>query len=576
MDSSEFDLTFPMLEYGATETPWDLRPLLFRGGAAAKVKHVGRQIAQSELGSPLPERFELVTRLHEHMTDDLAGGGSRFSVQNKISALRRFFAWIDSENVNLSLETAADTFIRWTDHLLQRHRVERNFSDGSLYDLTRLTATMLDRALDRQASLSKSTRIRKPRGKGKVHTSKADKQSLQNTFAFGHLLADVCEALTWRGTMAPLPVCISLRTGQVLELWSGLQSPEKVAARRTRPQNQAQIEASLAARAAHDADRTLRTRFPIVNLRIESELLMFIAQTGLNLQQAHTLRVEQFHYTSHLDGYQIRTYKNRREGEVLFEIFASYREWFERYLEWRSEWFPNEPDGLLFPLIRSGGRILEEATQFTNVTRICRELGIPLVRPRKLRGTRINWLLRESQNPQQVAELAQHTVQTLIRVYAEPHPQIAMVEITRFHQQTDPSLSPPAPGRCVSATPEPVGTMPKNGPRPDCINAAGCLFCTQHRDIESEDHVWSLGSLRHLKSLELARYRPSSSGKHLTTEHPALLVIDRLTAKLRFFEESSEVRRLWVEEARARISEGDYHPAWDGFIRLAELRQRSA
>ncbi|MFW3682917.1 hypothetical protein ACOAL9_14355 [Pseudomonas aeruginosa] len=310
MDSSEFDLTFPMLEYGATETPWDLRPLLFRGGAAAKVKHVGRQIAQSELGSPLPERFELVTRLHEHMTDDLAGGGSRFSVQNKISALRRFFAWIDSENVNLSLETAADTFIRWTDHLLQRHRVERNFSEGSLYDLTRLTATMLDRALDRQASLSKSTRIRKPRGKGKVHTSKADKQSLQNTFAFGHLLADVCEALTWRGTMAPLPVCISLRTGQVLELWSGLQSPEKVAARRTRPQNQAQIEASLAARAAHDADRTLRTRFPIVNLRIESELLMFIAQTGMNLQQAHTLRVEQFHYTSHLDGYQVRTYKN--------------------------------------------------------------------------------------------------------------------------------------------------------------------------------------------------------------------------------------------------------------------------
>ena len=80
MDSSEFDLTFPMLEYGATETPWDLRPLLFRGGAAAKVKHVGRQIAQGELGSPLPERFELVTQLHEHMTDDLAGGGSRFSV----------------------------------------------------------------------------------------------------------------------------------------------------------------------------------------------------------------------------------------------------------------------------------------------------------------------------------------------------------------------------------------------------------------------------------------------------------------------------------------------------------------
>lgn len=576
MDSSEIDLTFPMLEYGATETPWDLRPLLFRGGAAAKVKRVACQIVQGELGSPLPERIELVSRLHEHMADDLAGGGSRFSAQNKISALRRFFAWADSENVNLSVETAASTFIHWSEHLLQRHRIERNFSDGSLYDLTRLTATMLDRALDRQASLSKSTRIRKPRGKGKVHTSTADKQNLQSTFAFGYLLADVCEALTWKGTTASLPVCISLRTGRVLELWSGLQSPEKLAARRTRPRSQAQIKASLAARAAYDEDRTLRTRFPLVNLRIESEMLMFIAQTGLNLQQAHTLRVEQFHYASHLDGYQVRAYKKRREGEVLFEIFASYREWFERYLEWRAEWFPQEPDGLLFPLVRSGGRILEEATQFTNITRICRELGMPVVRPRKLRATRINWLLRESQNPQQVAELAQHTVETLIRVYADPHPQIAMVEISRFHQHTDPSLAPPAPGRCVSATPEPVGTMPQNAPQPDCVNAAGCLFCTQHRDIESEDHVWSLSSLRYLKSLELARYRPPSSGKQSTPEHPALLVIQRLTAKLHFFEESSEIRRLWVEEARARIREGDYHPAWDGFIRLAEVGQRSA
>ena len=118
--------------------------------------------------------------------------------------------------------------------------------------------------------------------------------------------------------------------------------------------------------------------------------------------------------------------------------------------------------------------------------------------------------------------------------------------------------------------------MPRNAPQPDCVNAAGCLFCTQHRDIESEDHVWSLSSLRYLKSLELARYRPPSSGKRPAPVHPALLVINRLTAKLHFFEESSEVRRLWVEEARARISEGDYHPAWDGFIRLAELGQRSA
>ena len=339
MNNSKFDLTFPMLEYGTSETPWDLQPWLFLGGAGAKVKYVHQQISRGDLGSPLLERLELVKRLHEHITDDLIGGGSRFSALNKIQALRKLFAWVDLENVHFSLDTAASIFIRWTNHLLQCHKYRPNFSDGSLYDLTRLTATMLDRVLNRQASLSKSTRIRKPRNKAKVQTSKADKQNLQITFTFGHVLADICETLTWERIMAPLPVCVSLHSGQVLELWSGYLNPKKAAMRNTKPKSQVQINASLVARNAHDEDRTLQTRFPIVNLRIECELLMFISQTGLNLQQAHTLRIDQFHYTSHLDGYQVRTYKKRRGGEVLFEIFTSYREWFERYIKWRSEWF---------------------------------------------------------------------------------------------------------------------------------------------------------------------------------------------------------------------------------------------
>ena len=567
MSKPEIDLTFPTVQYGRNETPWDLQPLLFRGGAAAKTKRVSQQILLGKLGNILPERIELVSRLHELLVDDLARGGSRFSTKNKIYALRQFFVWSDSEGVQLNLDTVADTFIHWTDYLLHRQRVERSISEGTAYDLTRLTATMLDQVLGRQSSLSKSTRIRKPRGKGKVHMSKVDKQSLQSTFEFGHFLADICNALTPEVTRGPLPIYIRLRTGQVLEQWSKLPRPKKAVTQRTNTV----ADWSHAARTAWSKDRTLRTRYPLINLRIESELMIFIAQTGMNLQQAYSLRIEQFHYTSHLDGYQVRTYKKRREGEVHFEIFASYREWFERYLQWRSEWFPDTPDGLLFPLIRSGGRTLEEAPQFTSITRICRQLDLPIVRPKKLRGTRINWLLRESKNPNQVAALAQHTVETLIRVYADPHPQVAMLEISRFHEKTDPSLSPPAPGRCVSAAPEPLSVMPENAPKPDCINAAGCLFCTQHRDIESEDHVWSLDSLRHLKSLELARYHPLASTKQPTNLHPALLVIERLTAKLRFFEESSELRRLWVEEARARINEGNYHPAWDGFIRLAEL-----
>ncbi|MDU5425632.1 MAG: hypothetical protein E6123_12245, partial [Clostridiales bacterium] len=559
MDRHHIDLTFPMLEYSKNETPWDLLPLLYLGGAAAKVKYVAKQIAQGELGRPLTERFELIVQLHELLAGDLASGGSRFSANNKIGVLRAFFSWCDSEEKVLSLENVADTFIHWTDFLQHRYLVERSISEATLYDLSRLMATMLDRILNRQASLSKSIRIRKPRGKGKVHTSKADKQNLQSTFSFGHFLADICNGLTLETIVGPLPVYIKLRSGDVLKQLCGLRLPQRIASQRNKPQGLGQQERGPKKYSAREKEQTLKTRHPLVNLRIECELLMFIAQTGMNLQQAYTLRLDQFHYMSHLDGYQVRTYKNRREGEVIFEIFASYREWFKRYLEWRAAWFPNGTESQLFPLIRNGGRILENAPQFERLRRICCEKGIQLVSPRQLRGTRINWLLRESLNPNQVAELAQHTVETLVRIYSDPHPQVAMVEIARFHQQRDPFKSSPAPGKCISTSPEMIEMAPPNAPRPDCISAAGCLFCIQHRDIESEDHVWSLTSLRYLKSLELARYRPPTESRKLLEEHPALLVIERLTTKLRFFEESSEVRRLWVEEAKNRIYEGDYH-----------------
>lgn len=298
---------------------------------------------------------------------------------------------------------------------------------------------------------------------------------------------------------------------------------------------------------------------------------MFIAQTGMNLSQAHQLRIDQYHYTSHLDGYQVRSYKKRRQGEVLFEVLSCYKEWFERYIEWRNMWFPDDLGGLLFPLVRLGGRLVVVAPQFTAIVRLCTDSNVRFVRPRKLRGARINWLLRQSQRPELVAEIAQHTAETLIRVYAEPNPQTAMIEITRFHRQSDPVICSPAPGACATPLPESVVDAPTNAPDPDCINAAGCLFCVNHRDIESEDHVWSLSSLRVLKSLELTRYRPASKDRSDEADHPAMLAIERLSAKLRFFKESSEVRRLWVVEALARIAEESYHPAWDGFIRLAEV-----
>lgn len=564
----DLDLSFPMLTYGKTETPLDLKPLLYVGGAALYTKKAAIKIAQQEVGDIVMDRIELVRRLHSNLVDDLARGSSRFSVDNKIQCLRRFFAWADREKLGLSLGSISDTYLQWADFQLHRIRIERSISERSAYDMASVTATLFDKVLNRHASLIKETRIRKPRGKGKLHTSKVDKQNLQDCFAFGNALADICNSLTLEATRGPIPITVSFRSGQKLERWCGLKARPRVAPIGEHVENLA--KSALPSHTEGDTVPSKRSRVGVLNLRIEAELLMFIAQTGMNFQQAHTLRMDQFHYTSHLDGYQVRSYKNRRHGEVIFEVFSDYRVWLERYLQWRNAWFPDDTDTLLFPLIRNS-RLDGVAPQFNCLLRVCASLNIEIVRPAKLRGARVNWLLRETLNPKQTAELAQHSVETLIRVYADPHPQLAMVEITRFHQHNDPVISPPGPGSCVNPDPEPVSDIPDEASRPDCINAAGCLFCTHHRDIESGDHVWSLSSFRHLKLLELSRFRPSVKPVHI--KQPALITVERLTEKLKFFENSSSVRKSWVAEAQARIREGDYHPAWDGFIRLVEIHE---
>ena len=560
------DLSFPMVQYGLRETPWSLLPLLYVGGSASDTREALESINGGLLGEPRMERFTLVERLHQELSDDLANGGSRHTAKTRINHLRIFFAHADNVNADLRLETVSQTFLSWADALLHRQLVAKDVSETTVYGHASNLSGLFGRVLGRKFPLIKETRIRKPRESGKFGTSAPDKVNLTETFKFGRFLLDVCAGLSPATTKGPLPVTLVFPDSKQVELWSGLKNPA-TRSRKTRKHNH-EARTSEEKRSAWEADGTLKTRYPLVNLRIEAELLFFIAQTGMNLQQAYTLQMTSFHYTSHLDGYQVRQHKARREGAVLFEIFSEYRTHFEEYLEWRNAWFPDLPEGLLFPFV-TAGRNLSKAPEFQQVRKLCTDFGIPFTGPRKLRKTRINWLLRKMSEPQQVADMAQHDLKTLLRQYAEPNPQLAMVEISKFHTHQAESIIPPGPGLCETQRPESMIGSPSEAPVPDCVSSAGCLFCKNNRDVDSPDHIWSLVSFRHLKSIELARYKPPKTRK--LPEHPAQAVVDRITQKVRFFEGSSEVRRMWVEESLLRIEEGDYHPAWDGFIQLNEM-----
>lgn len=553
-----------MIDYGKVETPWDLRPLLFVGGAATYIRRVADQIAHGDLGRPVIDRIPLVRAIHGHLTDKIAEGGSRESIADSIVMVRLFYRWADETGHSVTFATIEEDFVQYSEHLLHRARVVRDLRMVSAYSYALGISRIIDDVLQLKSGLLAKTRLQKSKAKRRALGTQAEKQSLEEAFAFGRVLMAITEALSIEAIRGPVPLRIDLGNGHVLEEWCGLRSTDCIRTlHHCKGANVVQLR-----RSEWERDISNSARRPLINLRIECEILIFLAQTSMNLAQASNLTIGQFRYQSHLDGYRvIRNYKGRRGGEVEFEIYSEYRAHFERYLSWRKEVFPAEED-LLFPIIRVRGAIRSQI-DFQSVKKRFRDIDVPCVMPRKLRATRVNWLLRHSRDPELTAEMSQHSQETLLRVYDQPHHHVAAVEVTRFLMAGESSISMPGPGSCTGGTPSPEATSPQSAPAPDCISPAGCLFCRHQRDLDGEDHVWSLTTYRYLKSLELARFRPT---KLFHGDHPAACVIERITEKLSHFQSISAIFAQWVQEAIDRVAEGDYHPKWDGFVRLMELR----
>lgn len=561
------DLIFPAMTYGEQETPWDLKMLLYFGGARVRRNIVLKMIGTGKLGDPLPERLELVRKIHEVINDILVSGGSQHSADSAVEKVRAMFAWAELAGCPLTLDNIEATYLHWADALDHRCRVVRNLSKTAAYNYAVMVGRVLNRALDRQAQLILLTRLTIPLRRKTARGVQAEKQNLQNTFLFGHLLQDICDGLSVEVILkSPLPVRISLRCRGELVDWSGYTRAKerenlkgRILDTCVKRQSAKRSDANWT---AFECEGTLLTRYPLANLRIEAEHHMFIGQTGMNLAQTHQLKLRHFFYVSHLDSYQVKDRKYRRSGEVLFEIFKEYKPHFERYLAWRRELFHDSDQ--LFPLI-SKGRAERAAPQFSRIRKKCKESGIPYVPPSSLRNTRINWFLRHSGDADMTAEMAQHSKETLLKVYERPSLHRAMGEIMRFWAKNDPAIVRTisvAPGEC-DGQPMPVKSMPKEAPQPDCTQASGCLWCEHYRDIDSQDYCWSLACFRHLKIIEVSKWRALQKSTEI---HPAEFAITRISNKLHWFQESNAKRQTWIDEALARVEEGRYHPDWKRLI----------
>lgn len=556
------DLSFPMMEFGSKQSEWDFSIFLYKGGSSLSFNKFKHALNKKELGEPLLKRLTLVVKLHDEVNADLVSGKSKATIKNYYFKLKNFFSWLDGNVENLKLENIESSYLKWCDYLINRQRFLKEISHATLYDNALVIGTLLDKVLSNNYSIFRKTGISKESNSAKFNQTKGSKLLLKDTLDFGQSLVSIANQLTTEKINEKLPLSISI-DNKTITIWAGFKKPSNKNSY-IRPSHLAEMEL---ARINMGDEISYRRRIPLINIRIEAELLIFIAQTGMNLEQARNLKLDDFVYTSHLDGYQVKAYKARRFGNVLFEIFKEYRKHFELYLKWRKEWFKDKGNDLLFPFIFSEDKVISPP-DFFRIRRLTKEYSLSFVSPRSLRKARVNWMLRTNLSPQQVADSAQHDIKTLFQSYDMPNPQVAMIEIAQFHKLKENSIPSVAPGVCASQIPISSKSIKDLTPKPDCINSAGCLFCENHRDIDSEDHIWSLASYRYLKSIELASFKNNNS-KNI--KNPIELVIKRVTEKLNYFENSSEERKKWVIEALNKVEEGDYHIMWDGLIQLQEL-----
>lgn len=559
----------------------DLKRFLYRGGASRRSNEVFQQISRGDLGDPQQDRLDLLRAIKEELEDRLYSGQSLNSVPHYLNTLTGFLRFLDDREYSFSLSNLEANYLEYSEYLFFRCRKKgEGLSQRSAYTHAATLSTIFGSILSIPESvrLINRTRLRSVQGSKKAVSKGAEKQNLEATFKQGNFLVDLVINLSKDSVYGPLPLRIPLRAGLIdgdeVLLYAGLQELEWTATsgidetHRQRSQYRDALK-----RRGPVSDISPRKfgakRWHLVNLRVQAEFLIFLAQTGMNLTQARELGRAELKYKPLGNSWQVKSYKNRKGGEVIFRIYKSYKPFLNKYRAFVDHFFPDSP--YLFPQFDKIGKgessIRTGLIHFQMLRQLFEIHELAWITPSMLRNTRVNWLLRRSGDLDLTAEMAQHSRGVLRDQYERPSQQRAMAEVTQFWSQHDPIQRSDLKTSVISSTcdgnPASMIDRPEVVVEPNCVNPSGCLWCRHHRDVDSEDYIWSLSSFRHLKILE-------ASMTLSREEVPADFVISRLSEKLVWFKSSSSERAVWVAEAQARIEEGYYHPGWSTIIQILE------
>lgn len=547
--------------------PLDLRNFLYKGGAACHRSKAPLLIDSGALGSPILARVPLITACHRVLQNALELGGSIHTATSVYASLARFYVYADEIGVDPTYINAESLYLEWTEREARRTKLGKRTPSQVYRDCSNAGRTLANAIGRPQLEFVQAAGVYKPRPK---NGGSSFKTNLGDANEFVQDLRDVVACLTPEAILSRLPVRIKISgTGRVHEHYSGLHPPESMlAVDQLARQGAYERKNHLKRWKAALVDTTLSRRYPLYNLRIAAEFMLFIAATGMNRDQASKLQLGDYRFQSIDGGYRVKAYKARAHGEVEFRIISGYRQAFENYLKFRKEHLPFDSNQL-FPVIT---KHMSPSDKFNciNIRDLMGKIGRHWLPAQALRKLKANYIYRASGDAKVEATILQHSPDTFFRHYLTPNHQKAASELSSYFALSERKavdrLSP-ARGNC------PTGSVPRrdkhageDAPEPDCLSTSACLFCAHHKGISSFDYVWGLVSFLELKHLELTSYRsqPGVLPKRLYR------TIERIEEILHDFSSRSKKHLSWYDKALRFTANREYHPRWRGFVKLFE------
>lgn len=529
-----------------SENPvWNLTPFVYLGGA--QIIRSGNWISKIQALPLISERIKVMQSIKEYVIRTLDSGTSDKTAITQLFRLKEFIQFADKYDKTLSCPKEIEKLLYdYAEHAYIRH-AHRKIKMVTAYSQTIGIKTIFTGAFENIKFNIRHTRLKKTVRSQRAISREADKVMLGNASILGGFCFDIVTNFKPKNlNQGVLPISVKVRSAlskNPINLTPGRKNTFT------------------------NKDFLYKSAESAFNNRVSAESMIFLAMTIQNISPTYNLRLEKFSFKPIGEKYEVREFKERKGGEVLFKIPKPYRIHFERYMEFIRKYAPKSE--WLFPFLKKGvGYVKRNDASINSFKKLCIKYGIPWTPPREFRKIGENILMRLCSDEQTTADYANHGVATFKQYYEFPSLQKAIIEVTRFWNKNDP-LTYGAPKvslfntLCVGTSKE-IKKITDKLPRPDCITPTGCIGCENYRDENSFDYVWNLHSFKYLKIIESSLYRTKE-------EKPSNIAIDWSNIKINWFAQSQEPKhKEWIKEAKARIEEGYYHSTWSKKIEKYE------